>query len=244
MKNVALWGPTSSGKTVLLAQLYLRFPSSGKWKIFPTAETQEYVERMRRILVEERSFPLGTREEDAHRISYEFEHRESHQRVGLFTEDRAGVLSERLDEKDFEYFTAAGGVVMLIDAVRPNYQGEVLKAIERFYHAGKDERPTAFCLAKADLYIHTPAELRRAQEQGEAFVLERLPEEFTRRLADFCPTLRFFPVSSVGVQTRFGLVQPTVYYDQRMFFRMKEEIAPIHLAAPFEWLFDQLAGDD
>jgi hypothetical protein len=251
MRTIALWGPTSSGKTVVLAQLYLRFPSAGPWKIFPTPETQDFVELMRATMVNRREFPLGTREEKdaSNKISYEFENVETHRRIRLFTEDKAGVFSETLPDEELARFMQAHGLVMMIDRRRPNFETEVWKAIERFYHGvrvdgeEKDKRPVAFCLAKADLYIHTPADYRRALHEPEAFALDHFPPAFVERLADFCPNRKFFPISSVGVRLRHGLVEPTIYYDQRMLVRIRDEVFPIHLSAPFEWLFDKMGGE-
>jgi hypothetical protein len=236
-------GPQSSGKTVLLAQLYVRFPVSNRWKILPTPETQPHIDAMRTTHVEQRNFPLGTREEEKISIAYEFERRDTGERLRLFTEDRAGVLSERLGAQDLEHFTQASAMAMMIDATRPHFSSEVQRALENFYLAGKDKRPTAFCLSKADLYIHSTKDYERVMADGAAFVQERLPENLVRRIGDFCPTRRFFPVSSVGVHIRYGTVQPTIYYDQRMFLRMKDGITPIHLLEPFEWLFEALSVD-
>jgi hypothetical protein len=38
-------------------------------------------------------------------------------------------------------------------------------------------------------------------------------------------------------------VEPTIYYDQRMLVRIRDEVFPIHLSAPFEWLFDKMGGE-
>jgi len=251
MRTVALWGPSASGKTALLAQLYLRFPSSSNsWRIFPTAQTQPFIEEMRSIMVDRSQFPLGTRVEHEKQIAYEFEHVKTHERVMLFTEDRAGILSERLDETDVQRFARADGLIILIDMIaRPTYQSEILRALEHFYHSARsggssvDTRPLAFCLAKSDLLTRTAADLARATQQPDEFVLERLPADFVAWITQYCPTRKFFPISAVGVQAKFGAVRPAVFYDESLLLRVINQGAPINLMMPFEWLFQQLGPE-
>jgi Double-GTPase 2 len=248
MRTVALWGPSASGKTALLAQLYLRFPSAATaWRIFPTTKTQPFIEEMRSLMVDRSQFPLGTRIEQEKQIAYEFEHLKTRQRVLLFTEDRAGVVSERLDDSDVERFARADGLIILIDKTgRPNYESEILRALEHFYHSARsggssvDSRPLAFCLAKSDRFIKTAADLARTIHQPDEFVIERLPTDFIGWINQYCPNRRFFPISAVGVQGKFGAVRPTVFYDESMLLRLTNHGSPINLMVPFEWLFQQL----
>lgn len=252
MRSVALWGPSASGKTALLAQLYLRFPSSSNsWRIFPTTQTQPFIEEMRSIMVDRSQFPLGTRLEQEKQIAYEFEHVKTHQRVMLFTEDRAGILSERLEDADVQRFAGADGLIILIDTIaRASYESEILRALEHFYHSARsagasiDTRPLAFCLAKSDLLTKTAADLTRAMQQPDEFVLERLPADFVAWITQYCPNRRFFPISAVGVQAKFGAVRPAVFYDESMLLRVTNQGAPINLMMPFEWLFQQLGGKE
>jgi hypothetical protein len=247
MKTVALWGPSASGKTALLAQLYLRFPStSSEWRIFPTSATQPFIEEMRSMMVDRSQFPLPTRIEHEKQIAYEFEHVKSHQRLLLFTEDRAGFFSELRETSDTERFSRADGLILLIDTDRPNYESEILRALEHFYHSARgggasvDNRPLAFCLAKADRFVETAADLARASQHADEFVLERLPEDLVAWITQYCPKKRFFPVSAVGVQRRFGVIRPALYYDEAMLLRLTNKGTPINLMSPFEWLFQQL----
>ena len=101
MKNLALWGLPASGKTKLLSQLYLRQSQfQSEWRIFPAnAATQKFVERERRKMVEEREFPMPTKEEAPEEIAYEFAHTTSDRRFHLFTVDLAGERSKLARER-------------------------------------------------------------------------------------------------------------------------------------------------
>jgi len=250
MKTIAVWGPPQSGKTVLLAQLYLRFHAmESDWRIFPGAETQAFIEQMREIMYDRFEFPLPTALRDDFsydRISYEFEHKVTGERVRLFTEDRAGQLSKDLPEEELARFRAADGLVIMLDSQPAGgYESHVKKAIEHFYHMARsgganiDARPFAFCLAKADRLVRDSAELNLALTRPDEFVLQYLDREFVRWIDQYCPNRRLFPVSSVGVRKRLGVVEPAVFYDEQFQLRLTNEGIPIHLSSPFEWLFSR-----
>lgn len=253
MKTIAVWGPAQSGKTVLLAQLYLRFHAlDSEWRIFPAEETQTFVERMREVMYDRFEFPRFTQRRDDFqydKVAYEFEHKKTGERVRLFTEDRAGVLSTELPPEELERFRAADGLVIMLDVQSPTpYESQVKKAIERFYHMARsgganiDARPFAFCLAKADQFIRNSADLSLALEKPDEFVLQYLDSEFLRWIEQYCPNRRLFPVSSVGVRKRLGVVEAAVFYDEQFQLRLTNEGVPIHLATPFEWLFSRAVG--
>jgi hypothetical protein len=203
---------------------------------------------MRSTIVDASQFPLGTRVEEKEQIiAYEFEHVKTHQRVMLFTEDRAGILSERLDESDLKRFASADGLIILIDRIaRASFESEILRALEHFYHSARsggssvDSRPIAFCLAKSDLLTKTASDLSFAIQHPDDFVLERLPADFVAWIKQYCPNRRFFPISAAGVQAKFGAVRPAVFYDESMLLRLTNQGAPLNLMMPFEWLFQQL----
>ena len=249
MKHVALWGPTSSGKTVWLAQIYIRIQSlKTDWKIFVASkETQTFIEGMRELVVTKREFPLGTAQGLVQKIGYEFEHPAYPERHLLFTEDRAGLVSETLNEAELGAFTNADGLILLLDTQRKNFVNEVQCALERFYRSAvetgkrKDNRPVAFCLSKADLLIRTVQDLEYALAQPDAFVREQLDAELLGWIRQFCgERYAFFPVSSVGVRLDFGLVRSAVFYDERLRLRLTGDGVPIHLLTPYEWLFKEL----
>lgn len=249
MKNVSLWGPSAAGKTFWLAQLYLRFKSiETRWRVYPTRETQAFIDRERRKIVEQREFPIGTRKEAEDSIAYEFEHPDSSDRISLFTEDRAGVRSETLDEADVSRFAQADGLVMLLDAKRANYESEFLRAMEYFHHAAReqgrdvDSRPVAICLSKADELIRTIEDLRFAEQRPDEFVRQRISPEIERWIHNYYPRHRLFPVSPAGLRVSFGVVRPAVFFDERLRLRPTGDGAPLHLFTPFEWLFERIGA--
>jgi hypothetical protein len=250
MKNLALWGLPASGKTKLLSQLYLRQSQfQSEWRIFPAnATTQKFVERERRKMVEEREFPMPTKEEAPEEIAYEFIHTTSDRRFHLFTVDLAGERSKRLDQ--LEPFTAAAGMLMLLDAGRVANQATDFKStLETFFRAARDkghdrdERPVAVCLSKADFRIASQADLDRAEKDPEGFVAECIEKEDADLLhwvRQYCPHHKLLPVSSVGVCVRYGHVRPALFYDQRMVLRLTNDGAPLHVHTAFEWLLKEL----
>ena len=245
MKHIGLWGPSSSGKTVWLAQLYLRLERmKTDWKIYSvTDETQKFVELMRGIMVDRRSFPLGTGETGGAKIEYEFQHPDYPEKLRLFTEDRAGAVSERLGEDDLKAFEEASGLMVLLDLDRENYGSEVRRALERLYlHArgsqrDGDARPVVFCVSKADKRIQNYDDYQMALERPDEFARRQIDPDLIEFVARFCPRHTYFPVSAAGVQLDFGLVRPAVYYDERLTLRLLPEGLPVHLLTPFEWLF-------
>jgi len=248
MKHIGLWGPSSSGKTVWLAQLYLRLHHlKTEWKVFPaTSETQRFIELMRSLIVDQRRFPDGTLEGSGVKIEYEFAHPGHPDKLHVFTEDRAGVLSERLGDAELQAFGEAHGLMVLLDLERPNYASEVRRTLERFFlHArdskqDRDMRPVVFCLSKADRRISDHSDFEFAHREPEEFVRRQLEPELLEFVNQYCGRHTYFPVSAVGVQIDFGLVRPAVYYDERLSLRLLNEGVPVHLLTPFEWLFEEL----
>lgn len=249
MKHVALWGPTSSGKTVWLAQLYIRMKSlKTEWKVFVASkETQQFIETMRELMVVRHEFPLGTGDKVVQKIDYEFEHPSYPERRRLFTEDRAGLVSEKLDDAELKAFSAADGLIVLLDTQRANFVSEVQRALERFYQSAResnrshDQRPVAFCLSKSDRMIRTIEDLQHAINHPGVFVQERIDEQLVGWIRQFCGERHaFFPVSAVGVQLQYGLVRPAIFYDERLRLRLTDGGVPLHLLTPYEWLFQEM----
>src|SRR4029077_13636847 len=61
--QISMWGPAASGKTVLVAQLYLDLEGNRKasnWEIFPTASSERFGEIMRNQLRSGNLFPTAT----------------------------------------------------------------------------------------------------------------------------------------------------------------------------------------
>ena len=67
---------------------------------------------------------------------------------------------------------------------------------------------------------------------------------FVAWITQYCPNRRFFPISAVGVQAKFGALRPAVFYDEAMLLRVTNQGAPINLMMPFEWLFQQLGNKE
>jgi len=259
--HLALWGPSSAGKTVLLAQLYdqaVQQPSG--WKIWSTEKAQAFVDTMRRRIRMENIFPVATAIGATEPLRFTFEKEAADGapriRAHLDLEDRAGVRYEELDEEALQALTGADGVILLFDPQRDGaaLDFEVRRTLDRLQvlrqgavsGGGADPRPMAFCLSKADLLIKTPEDLARATAEPDAFVRERLLAERAPDLLPFldlhCERYRFFPISAVGLRLSWGAVEPVVFYDESLTSRILPGGRSFNLLEPFTWVLGQLAG--
>jgi len=253
MRNVklALWGPSAAGKTALLAQLYIqsrRLP--GDWEIFPTPKSKPFTDRLRPVILRDSLFPSATSVGSEEQIVYLFRHRTNGAEASLHVEDRAGKDSESLDDAGRERLAMADGLVLLFDPVRDEteLQEQVLRTLEGLFIAGhrgggKDPRPVAVCMSKADLLIRKPDDARSARLEPDAFVRERMVPGLGDWIELFCANYRLFPVSAAGIRVRRGLVEPAVFYDERLQLRISQGGAPVNLIEPFLWIFNQLEGE-
>lgn len=248
--KLALWGPSAAGKTALLAQLYIqsrRLP--GDWDIFPTSTSKPFTDRMRPIILRDCLFPAATAVGSEEQIAYLFRHRANGAQASLSVEDRAGKDSENLDAAGRERLALADGLVLLFDPARDGteLQEQVLRTLEGLFieghkGGGKDPRPIAVCMSKADLLIREPKDARSARREPDSFVRERMVPDLAAWIELFCANFRLFPVSSAGIRARRGVVEPAVFYDERLQLRISKEGEPVNLIEPFLWIFDQLEG--
>lgn len=245
--QVAMWGPSAAGKTALLAQIYLNTGTDSTWRVTSTELVQRFIEEMRDMLRADNSFPPATTPGHAEQIAYRFHHRHDHRQALLRVEDRAGVESEELDEKGRERLRAADGLLLLFDPARPpeKLEAELWQTLERTHNGddggdGRDVRPIAVCLSKADLMIATPTDFERARRDPHGFVSQYAPPDLLRALDRYCANYRLFPVSSAGVFIRHGVVEPVVFYDERLSPRIRRDGTTLNLMEPFEWLFNEI----
>jgi hypothetical protein len=247
--SVALWGPTQAGKTFFLAQLYLHQGAfRGDWDIYPIDEGEKFIDEVRlRISASEFTDPtVGG--DGGRKVAYGFHNRRTGLKARLFVEDRAGRESIELEESTKTRLNEANGLVVLFDPER--HLRELEKQIEttlgRLHTARgggfhKDSRPIAVCLSKADCLIKTPEDLILARTQPREFVRQNVPGDILAWLSNFCSNFELFPISSVGVRARYGLVEPLVFYDENYQPRIGAGGEPLNLMEPFAWIFSQLA---
>ena len=118
---LAIWGPSASGKTVLMAQLHLETHAvQGDWDVYPShQDSLQFIHQMQEYRLNN-EFPPATTVGLTEQIAYEFFNRKTGARASLAVEDRGG--------KDYEHETlhgdarnrinAAAGLVLLIDPSR------------------------------------------------------------------------------------------------------------------------------
>jgi hypothetical protein len=200
-------------------------------------------------------FPAATRVGDAVGIEYYFEHRASGIVASLQLEDRAGTESEKLGDAKKgdtmslkERLGAADGLVVLFDPTKEtqNLASLVSRAFESLHvasgrKAGRDPRPIAVCISKADLLINHPDDFRKALESPDDFVRERFAS-VVGVIDRYCSNSRLFPLSAAGVRLRLGIIEPAVFIDEALEPRICPGGLPFNLMAPFTWLLNQLTG--
>ncbi|MEE8525311.1 MAG: hypothetical protein V3T72_15350 [Thermoanaerobaculia bacterium] len=248
--QLALWGPSAAGKTVLLAQLYLYMRRTRvAWEIFPSDKSLDFIRQMRTQMHRQNFFPTATAVGTEERIVYHFRHRESGAKASLAVEDRAGVDFENLQPDAQERLRSAAGLVLLFDPTRNRTQLEieVAQTLEDVHvssgrDVGKDDRPIAACISKADVLISSAADLARARDDPDGFVRERVDSILVDVLERFCSNYRLFPVSAAGLRLRHGVVEPAVFYDENLTPRIGRSGRPFNLMAPFAWVLDRLTG--
>lgn len=254
--RVALWGPSASGKTAFLALLYLRstqFKKAG-WTVYLGDEaTKDWLQQMRGTIDVQNRFPEATATATGRiALSYEFVSQSSGHRFVLDTDDRAGYYYEQMDDAVLQSLLRAKGRLFFFDHTQePKRRKEqILRAFEDLHHAGRETRstdldptPVAICLTKADMLIRSPEDLKRAREQPQEFVLEKMEPELLSWAETFFTKIRLFPVSSVGVELFHGVVRPAVFFDERLEARWARACEPLNLFEPFEWLFRTMEAD-
>lgn len=249
--DLALWGPSAAGKSMLVAQLYLaQNEARTDWDVLPTAEVLELVQQMRASIDDRNAFLLATGVGNEQELTYHFRHKKTGRQATLFVEDRAGVEWENMDPDALAKLQSAKGVVLLFDPTRPEaiVESEVQNTLEKLYVIrganGKDPRPVAVCLSKADTCIQSSEDFARAtspatmHEFAAQFLTSRVFDSFGRFLTNY----RLFPVSSAGVRAQWGIVEPFAFLDEGLDARLRKGGEPINLFAPFHWLFEVLGG--
>lgn len=248
--EIALWGPAAAGKTVLLARLYESGASSSGWRIFPTPESHDFGKKMRQLVRLNNRFPTATPTSLTERLVYRFHRPDTAARANLVLEDRAGGLSEQLDDHARRRLSSAHGLVLLFDPQRDatRFQVEIEQTLDEVHIARggeklQDDRPIAVCISKADLLIGSADDARFAASEPDQFVRQRVKgvDRLVAALDRFCTNYRLFPVSAAGLRLRWGAIEPTVFYDENLDLRIRGESPPFNLVAPFGWVLDQLA---
>jgi hypothetical protein len=243
--RIALWGASKAGKTALLAYLK-HFTEKTDWDVQQTSESFDFVNGMRKRLKDNR-FPEPTAFGHTDRVVYRLVRVRDQRSATLCVEDRAGGKWLELAAEEKALLKDAQALIVLIDPAESavSIENDVKSMIESVgleRDSAVDERPVAICVSKADGLVDAPEDFRRAVEDPEGFLFDRLSDRLRPTLKKFftlrCPTHRFFPVSAVGVQVRHGLVRSAVLMDEQLTLRIAPIGQPLNLTEPFEWIFD------
>lgn len=247
--EIGLWGPPASGKTLLLAQLCIQANKRGeRWFVYPTPEAEAFVSAMDERIRRDNRLPKPTHHDEHTRIHYDLKDRALGGLYRLTMDDRSGGVYQNLEPETVSQLLAYQGLALLLDPAQrgwAEFADEVLRTLRLLYLARgargeADPRPIAVCLAKADLFISTAADLQHAQENPDDFVRRQLGDDMLNELPAYCENVRFFPVSSVGLTMRWGSVEPVVFYDETMEMRIGRAGEALNVLEPFLWIIEQL----
>lgn len=250
--SLALWGPASAGKTMLLAQLYLQTleETTEKWSLLPREEsTKEFLNSARRMITERNSFVRATPIKRPTEVVYQIRNDQTGVEADLHVEDRAGGELTELSDDVKESLLSADGFIILLDAAQEanRLEIELAELLEGLHlRAGsdrtqKDARPTAVCLSKADVLLRTAEDVKEAVEEPDRFVRRRIPASVVNYLERYLQDFQLFPISAAGVRVSHGVVDHVVFFDETFTPRLEPGGTPINLISPFSWLLDKLA---
>ena len=253
--HIALWGPSSAGKTALIAQLFLERETDENWEVLPTEQSLAFIKKMRARMHTNNQFPAATAVGDVERIEYDFTHRrQENVSARIHLEDRSGKDSENLLEVEKngrlslrDRLRSADGMVLVFDPLADVaiLNARISDALDLLHvdsgrGSRKDARPIAVCFSKADGMIKTPQDLRRALHSPDEFVRDHMDPRLMSSLDRLCSNYRLFPVSAAGVRLGHGAIEPVVFIDESLRARLCPGGRPFNLMAPFSWVLDQL----
>jgi hypothetical protein len=249
VRKLVLWGPNRAGKTAFLGQLSLQLEHAGDsdWKILPGPDSVAIFSDLRGKMQFQNRFPLATVLTGERVVHCRLINRVSGEEVLVELEDRPGEDFEQQIDAVHDRLGSADGLVLLFDPT-VDLGRQLLaftEALDRMSatnprEGGRDGRPVAFCLTKADAFIHTAEDYRRALEAPEDFVRGLVDREVLLALDHHFSNVRLFPSSAAGVWAKYGGVEPAVFFDETLTPRLSRQARPLHLIDPLAWVIEQL----
>lgn len=251
-RRLVLWGLAAAGKTAYLAQLYLHLEhaTGSDWRVYPGSDSLPFFRTLRGRIQTQNRFPVPTPVGGVSPVRCRLVNGRTGAEALIEVEDRPGEDFRGQIDEAHRQLAAADGLILLFDPLLDvPLQREAFKdALDRMSLAesrvgGRDTRPVAFCLAKADAFIATAEALRSAVEDPDGFVRARVEHDILTSLDHHFGNYRLFPVSAAGVQVAHGAVNPAVFFDEDLNPRLVGiGPRPLHLLDPLTWVLDQLAA--
>jgi hypothetical protein len=248
-----LWGGPSSGKSAYLGLLATKVAQdhSSAWEVLPGHDIDPvwFASQLRGFDTDCR-FPQMTSSGDARKLGYVLRHRTDGRRARVEFEDRAGADYVNMSEKVADQLTAADGIMLLLDPLRPDWtvqENEVqcgLKSLQRSRGTeAADPRPLALCCSKCDALIADADDYRRALDDPEGFLSPHIGHAVIHAVRRQFPNMRMFAVSAAGVRLMAGVAMPAVFYDEALELRIRRDGMPLNLLEPLTWLLEAAVAD-
>jgi GTPase SAR1 family protein len=258
--KVAVWGPSESGKSVLLASLDCAQHEG--WDISVQGDV------FRRLVLQPltRNRPPKptqvTTAAGANTVVCSF-YKPGAPPITAEIEDRAGEEWERAAGDDasdgkgvsLDILAGSNAAVLLYDLEASNdaenmrrVQG-ICRRIKKLWQ-GRDTNPLAVCMTKCDQKLTEPEQVLKAKADPEGMIRDILqPERFetvVKMYRSYFENVKFFPVSSLGLRMVYGAIAPVTFYDEQGELavvsgtREERNSWQINLTEPFVWIFKML----
>ena len=245
--DIRVWGSPSSGKTVYLAYLFLKYRTSGSsgWtaSLPPNADTEHYDQRLVQF-VEKNLFydPTGRGQERV--TDYRLTGPNGRQML-ISMDDRAGGDNLELSDRVVEALANAKGLVFLLDPNRDRgkQEMEVRRACMRISQRGNGDKhpaPLAVCVSKCDELIHSLEDYHLAHENPKEFLGDVISPGLCDAIDAHFSRYQYFALSAAGLRIVHGTIEPGVIYDENLNPRPNPLAEPINLLEPLVWLLEEI----
>ena len=253
---LSMWGPTAAGKTVLLAQLYLKtLPRDGDWEIFPTAKSLRFLEQMRATIRTGNLFPTGTAQKERARVPIPQPPDRRRDDAVAGGAARLPLHPGRHDEARLHDRGSDGPAALRLGsgpALRPPARAGDARERDLAYPGSCPRRRGPGCQGQpADRGLCLQGRRPRAvagrraprpRVSGRVRARARRSDPRAATPGSLLRQHKLFPVSAAGVRLRYGSIEPVVFYDENLTPRLSPGGESFNLMAPFAWLLDQVAA--
>lgn len=248
-----LWGDTSSGKTVYLAQLYLNLGAtfnSEKTLLVPHApssDAKEYFKARQKEMLHDNELPAQTMTGNDTGLAFMLEDREKNESWLLNIRDRAGEDLVREHADVAQAFGASDGVIIFLNSIdQDGLFAKVRDIVSEIYFQSTKSNvrkiPVAVCVTKFDAHISNRQELELARTQHAA-VVERVIEDgqLLTYINEQFENVAYFPISSIGMKVNGDVASNVIFFDNQFNNRIviDDDVQKLNLLEPLKWLISQ-----
>lgn len=246
--EVGLWGASGSGKTIFLGRMLGVQDVNCEIHAGADNDSQKFASDMDACFHGKAALPDAT-EGEGLQVQYDLNYQG--QGAVLRVDDRRGEMYTSMHKKAVTQLVGSKALIFLVDVDAATPESRVsffatlkkIRAELSLSATQRDNRPVAFCLSKVDTHIRDTTLLGMAQHDPDAYVERycRAATPLIRELKKYFGNVRMFPVSALGVKSRFGRVSSPVYIDNLGISRVEDldQYEPLNVVEPIKWLLQQ-----